>query len=281
MYPFVQAEHFTPGRQGQKPVRIYLHTMQASEIPGKAKQVAQMFAAHDSQPSSAHLNIDATTIMQCVKFEDTAWGVGDWDENIRSYSIELAGYAAQSRADWMDPYSTAQRHLTASAVKYLMDLSGIPAHRLTPADILANRGGIGGHVDVTRAKHVPGGHMDPGDHYPYDLLFAEIAALSAPAKITQVITPAPHLLVPTGHTAPVKAIPAAAIPVLAKSTKPGVTRDPGTKLVQVALRNKGYKVAVDGNYGRGTVAALKAFQAKNRLIADGVIGPKTAAVLWA
>ena len=38
-----------------------------------------------------------------------------------------------------------------------------------------------------------------------------------------------------------------------------------------------YKKKLDGDYGRGTVAAVKKFQKKNRLKDDGTIGKKTAA----
>ena len=38
-----------------------------------------------------------------------------------------------------------------------------------------------------------------------------------------------------------------------------------------------YKKKLDGDYGRGTIAAVKKFQKKNRLKDDGTIGKKTAA----
>ncbi len=49
------------------------------------------------------------------------------------------------------------------------------------------------------------------------------------------------------------------------------------KLLQTALNNKGYKLAVDGIFGKLTLAAVKNFQSKNGLSADGLVGPATLA----
>jgi peptidoglycan hydrolase-like protein with peptidoglycan-binding domain len=51
------------------------------------------------------------------------------------------------------------------------------------------------------------------------------------------------------------------------------------KLVQTALNNNGYNLVADGIYGKKTQAAVKDYQSKNGLSADGVVGPKTAAKL--
>ena len=53
-----------------------------------------------------------------------------------------------------------------------------------------------------------------------------------------------------------------------------------TKL-QNALKGLGYyTMAVDGKYGKGTEAAVKAYQKKNGLAADGIAGPKTQGKLY-
>ena len=52
------------------------------------------------------------------------------------------------------------------------------------------------------------------------------------------------------------------------------------KTVQTKLKNWGYYTgSVDGIYGPKTVAAVKYFQRKNGLTADGVVGAKTAAAM--
>ncbi len=53
------------------------------------------------------------------------------------------------------------------------------------------------------------------------------------------------------------------------------------RTLQTALKELGfYSLAVDGIYGRGTVAAVRAFQIQYGLAADGVAGPKTMAKLY-
>ena len=51
--------------------------------------------------------------------------------------------------------------------------------------------------------------------------------------------------------------------------------------LQTRLQELGYYTrSVDGAYGSGTIAAVKAFQAKNGLEADGIAGPLTLAILY-
>jgi zinc D-Ala-D-Ala carboxypeptidase len=55
-------------------------------------------------------------------------------------------------------------------------------------------------------------------------------------------------------------------------------RNDEVKNLQNALRAKGYNIVADGDFGTGTLNAVKSFQAKNALTADGVVGNGTA---WA
>lgn len=50
-------------------------------------------------------------------------------------------------------------------------------------------------------------------------------------------------------------------------------------VLQIALRSAGYRIAVDGDFGPGTLSAVKRFQAQHGLLGDGKVGPLTAAML--
>jgi hypothetical protein len=47
------------------------------------------------------------------------------------------------------------------------------------------------------------------------------------------------------------------------------------KLLQQSLNKFGSKLVTDGDFGRGTLAAVMAFQAANGLTVDGIVGPRT------
>ena len=174
-YPFLQAKYYTPGRGGTLPRLIVIHTMETPETYGRAKQVWRWLWGKTSPKASAHYMTDATTIEQSVLETDTAWAVGDWLLNRASISIELSGEASQTKAQWADAYSTAELTLVAGLVKEIATRHGIPLVRLTPADILAGKSGLCGHIDITVAKKIKGGHIDPGARFPWIDLLVKVA----------------------------------------------------------------------------------------------------------
>jgi peptidoglycan hydrolase-like protein with peptidoglycan-binding domain len=67
---------------------------------------------------------------------------------------------------------------------------------------------------------------------------------------------------------------------------PGTVLRQGSKganvqTMQQRLSDLGYTLAVDSNFGPGTGRAVVAFQQKNNLGSDGMVGPATWAALWA
>lgn len=63
---------------------------------------------------------------------------------------------------------------------------------------------------------------------------------------------------------------------VAEATSKYGSRGDEVKQIQTKLKNWGYyKGSVDGIYGSGTLSAVKSFQKKNGLTADGIAGTKT------
>ncbi len=57
------------------------------------------------------------------------------------------------------------------------------------------------------------------------------------------------------------------------------SRGPEVSRMQQSLQQHGQHLSVDGRYGRETGDAVRTFQRSHHLRADGVVGPRTAAVL--
>ena len=159
--------NFTPGRGGNKIRLIVIHTMECGESVGKAKQVWNWFQGKSSPKASAHYMVDNKEVFQLISDDDTAWAVDDYELNQHSISIELAGSASQSVSQWNDVYSTAELGVAEKLASELSKKYGIPAVKLSPADIIAGKSGFCGHVDITVAKKIKGGHTDPGQNFPW------------------------------------------------------------------------------------------------------------------
>lgn len=60
-----------------------------------------------------------------------------------------------------------------------------------------------------------------------------------------------------------------------ETIKKSTTLTGPTILLQQLLREAGYDIVVDGDFGAKTDLAVRDYQKKNKLVADGVVGPKT------
>jgi len=163
---FIQAKNYQWAKD--RPIAlIVIHTMESPEKPGTAGAVAQWFAGSSAPMASAHVCVDADEIVECVKPEHIAFGAPKANRN--GIHIEHAGRAAQSSAQWADEYSVRMLALSARYAAGIAARYGIPIRRLTPGQIAAGEKGFCGHVDVTHAFRTPGGHVDPGPEFPWDL----------------------------------------------------------------------------------------------------------------
>ena len=98
------------------------------------------------------------------------------------------------------------------------------------------------------------------------------AATKWVAPVTPVKTPVKK---PVKSTTPVKYVAATSVTRLLRFNSMGSD----VKLLQTTINTKGYKLAVDGIFGKLTLAAVRNYQSKNGLNVDGLVGPLTLAKL--
>ena len=164
--PFLLAKNFTPASRGVIDL-IVIHDMEYPEVPTGAEWCAQFFAGSNAPRASTHYSVDSNSVVQSVRDRDVAWHAPGANHN--GIGIEHAGYAKQSRQEWLDPYSLAELVISAHLVRKLCDRYAIPIVRLSAADLTAKKRGITGHADVTKAFPGPGRtHWDPGPNFPWD-----------------------------------------------------------------------------------------------------------------
>jgi hypothetical protein len=169
---FVQASGYTKGRPSGPPLWIVVHDMEYPERPSSAEDTAAYFATGAGGRSvSSHYCVDNNSIVQCVRLADTAWTVGNWQGNNRGINWELAGYASQTRAQWLDAYGLAMFALMAPIVQADARKYDIPLVRRTVAELKAFKPGITSHNDL-RLAFGETTHTDPGPNFPWDVFLA-------------------------------------------------------------------------------------------------------------
>lgn len=163
-WPFVQANFFKKS-SGKRTVRvIVIHSMEAGEKDLTAENVARFFA-NKSTRASAHLCIDNNSIVQCVKDNDIAAAAPG--ANTDGIHLELAGFAKQTREEWLDTYGVLLLDNAADAAAQYCLKYDIPVRQLRNAE-LATPGakGIVGHMQVTEVFK-KSTHTDPGPNFPW------------------------------------------------------------------------------------------------------------------
>jgi len=146
---------------------IVIHSAEVWEKPSSAEAVAAYFK-NPHPPASAHFTVDCDSIVQSVKTEHIAAHANAG--NSRSIGIEQAGYARQTRAEWLDDYGQKMIRLVARLVARECRTWNIPLVKLTPAELVAGQRGLCGHVDMNTAFPGKSKHYDPGPNYPWDTL---------------------------------------------------------------------------------------------------------------
>lgn len=162
---FKQAKNYT--KTNRTDIRwIVLHSMECAEAATSAENVANWFASPAAPKASAHFCIDSDSVIQCVLEKDVAWHAQGG--NKYGIGLEHAGFARQSREQWLDAYSKAMLGLSAKLSSMLCDKFNIPKEYIDRDGLKNGLKGITTHNEITKAFNIVGGHYDPGPNFPMD-----------------------------------------------------------------------------------------------------------------
>jgi hypothetical protein len=76
-------------------------------------------------------------------------------------------------------------------------------------------------------------------------------------------------------TSPSKPKPVPAYPALSGTLRQGMMNNANVKRFQQKLKDRGWKISVDGDFGPGTAKVVRAFQKEKRLKVDALVGKAT------
>jgi N-acetyl-anhydromuramyl-L-alanine amidase AmpD len=158
--PFLEARWYTEAT-GRRIDFIVIHDMEMAEKGDTAESCAQLFHTTDRK-ASAHYCVDADSIVQCVREKDIAYHA---PPNTHSIGVEHAGFAGQTRTQWLDEYGVAMLTRSAGLVAELLKKYDLPLAFLSPDDLRAGKRGITTHANVSKAWGQTT-HTDPGPDFP-------------------------------------------------------------------------------------------------------------------
>lgn len=181
---------------------VVLHTMETAEGNSIAESIGGNWFTNPDAQASAHYCVDNDSIVQGVNEGDYAWASGPTG-NYLGIQIEMAGRAAQTRAEWLDDYSRAMLERVAALTADICTRQGIPVRVLTDEQVAAGEAGITTHAALARVFRETD-HTDPGPNFPWDYFMERVRAhvngggsVEAPAApAAQPSVPAP----PAGPT---------------------------------------------------------------------------------
>src|SRR4051812_42441364 len=170
-WPFIRAKNFTPV-EGRRAVRvIVIHDMEFAETDRAAEVIAKDFAT-TSRPASAHICVDSDSIVQCVLDNDVAFAAPG--ANRDGIQIELAGFAKQTREQWLDPYGVLLLDRGANAAAQYCLKYDIPVRQLSDAQLGDGVSrGLVGHGQVSKVFR-KSDHIDPGPNFPWDFFLKRV-----------------------------------------------------------------------------------------------------------
>ena len=279
---FIAAKHH--GVKRGNPTLIVIHDMEAPEGATTAEAVARYFA-NGTKVASAHYCTDNDSTVQCVPDDVVAYAAPG--ANRVGLHFELAGYARQSREEWLDAYGKGLFEQVIAVMAPKMRQYNIPPIFLTAANMVAgNMTGVTTHAEVTRAFHLTT-HTDPGPGFPVEFLIFCLATVLNPPVAIPTPRPAPPVDQPPATTSMAEVLKALAFLIFCmkvevsqgKFYKEGDGkangRDKGVRMIQAAMAKVGQWIAVDGEFGPATKAHVVFYQSHHALAADGIVGTAT------
>lgn len=225
-----QARNYTNANRGKGDIDLLVvHDMEMPERQDTAEACAAYFAGSNAPRASTHYNHDIDSIVRSVLDEDVAWCAPGANHN--GLHFEHAGYARQSRDEWLDDYGKAMLDLSGWNFARCGNLYDIPLRKLSESELAAGKRGIIGHVDASRVFK-KSSHWDPGPNFPWDYFIEE--CIGEYADIDPV-KPKPSKPTPT--------IPGLTVPVLRLD---GLMGPKTIRVMQMVMKKRGYPIRVDG-----------------------------------
>jgi N-acetyl-anhydromuramyl-L-alanine amidase AmpD len=176
-FPVIRAKFFkeVPGKRNVR--LVVMHSMEAPEKGATAENVAGFFknprdAKGKPVRASAHLCVDSDSIVQCVMDNDVAFAAPGVNND--GIHIEQAGFARQTREEWLDPFGILMLNLSANAAAQYCLKYDIPVKHLSNDELKAGEKGIIGHLQATAIFKPNNGHTDPGPGFPWDHFLARV-----------------------------------------------------------------------------------------------------------
>lgn len=170
--PFVRCRWYRP-TNGRIIDYVVIHDMEFPERPDSAEWCANFFAVTDKQ-ASTHFAVDNDSAIRCAWDNDVTYGANGVNHN--GLHIELAGYAAQSEAEWHDDYSIAVLIKAASLTAALCARYNVPVQYVDAFGLQSGVRGITTHREAERAFPY-GGHTDPGPNFPINQFIEAVGGM--------------------------------------------------------------------------------------------------------
>lgn len=260
---FVEAANFTVATKRSIDLLV-IHDMEYPEKLDTAEAVANYFhnQRKGSSGSSAHYNLDANSVVQCVLDKNVAWAAPG--ANHDGLQFEHAGYARQTTDQWLDDYGTRMLFkISAPLLAKKCHSYRIPPVFLRAPDLVAQKRGITTHWEVTRAFSHGQGHTDPGKGFPIQRYMIEVQkAYGRPSPKRK----------PNATKKP--------MPTLRQGMK-GHNVKIAQRLLNFEEKRQWDDIKADGIFGKRTKAEVIEFQGRAGLHKDGVIGRMTWQALYA